>query len=172
MPYETPQMKITLAHGNESSARSKALLLLFQQAQPSSLITDRKGEMLLVPDLPPPLRARGAIRWAPLLPKGNMLLPLPPRQRSGETLGPKPQQAMGTVEGLRGGQGGQDSHQRLCNRGSGQKFPSASVPKVKLPSEGHTIFMNLYQHVASKKTTGSISGSLGWLPQGGNANGC
>lgn len=108
-----------------------------------------------------PLRSRGAVTWALLLPRGMTVLPLLPRQRSGETLGPKSQRAMGTREGQRGGQGGQDGHRRLRNRDSGQKLPSASIPKVKLPSEGHTIFMNPYQHMASKKTMGGISGSLG-----------
>lgn len=46
-------------------------------------------------------RARGAISWAPLLPRGMILLPLWHRGRSGETLGAKPQWAMGAVEGLR-----------------------------------------------------------------------
>jgi len=119
-----------------------------------------------------PPKARGSIGRAPLLPRDMTLFPLLPTQRSRETLGPKPQRATGTMEELRGGQGGQDSHCRLCNRGSGQKFPSAPVPKVKLSPEGLTIFMNLYQRMASKKTTGSISSSLGWLHLKGNANSC
>lgn len=76
-------------------------------------------------------RARRAISWAPLLPGGMTFLPLW-HWRGGETSGSKPQWAIGTMEGLRGGQGEQDGHWQMCNRASGLKIPSASVPKVAI----------------------------------------
>lgn len=56
-----------------------------------------KSHLLLVQDLPH--RARRAIEWAPLLPRDMMLLPLPSRERSRETLGPKPHGHHGGADG-------------------------------------------------------------------------
>lgn len=70
--------------------------------------------------------------------QGHDVPPLLPRE-SRETLRSKPQQASDTMEGLKGGQKGQGGQQRIHNRSSGQKFPLASVPKVKLPPQRHTL---------------------------------
>lgn len=73
------------------------------------------------------------------------------------------------TEGLRGRLRRKRQPQEAVHGGCSQNFPSGSIPKVKLPSEGYTVSTNPYQHMASGKTLleASETESLGWLPQRG-----
>lgn len=85
-----------------------------------------------------PLGEGGAVREAPTAPRGQDA-PSPPIQAEEQVAkaqGYLGTNTTGTMERLREGQGGHDSHRRLRNRDSGQKFPTASVPKVKLHMKG------------------------------------
>lgn len=70
---------------------------------------------------------------------------LPPGERSGETFGTKVKGGCELHAWAEGRQELKAAHW-VCS----QKFPSTSIPKVKMTSEGHT-FMNPFQHVTLKK---------------------
>lgn len=83
----------------------------------------------------------------------NAPLP-PPGERSGETFGTK---VKGGCEPHAWAEGRQElkAAHWVCS----QKFPSTSIPKVKMTSEGHT-FMNPFQHVTLKKKKHSTGSTL------------
>lgn len=76
VPYETPQIKITLTHGNESSTQSRALLLLFQQSQPQPCLHwqeegDAPGTGFAAP------QGKGSHWMGPTAPQGHDVPSLP-----------------------------------------------------------------------------------------------
>lgn len=129
VPYETPQIKTTLALGSESSVWNRALLLLFQHNQPS-VFTDRKGKWSWHRICP--AQGKGSHQLGPTSPQGNdSPSPLAQGEEWGN-LGSKATAGHGCCGGAEGRQGEQDGHWQLCNRASGLKIPSASVPKTAI----------------------------------------